>query len=52
MLRSLAAEASALTPALAQRGVVAPVQMEPHVKRFLELVEAVMGATKRPQKVE
>jgi predicted nucleotidyltransferase len=46
VLRSLAAEASALTPALAERGVEAPVQFEPHVGRYLDMIEAVMNATK------
>jgi len=45
VMRSLAAEASALTGALAVRGVVAPVQMEPHAQRYLDLVETVMNSS-------
>ncbi len=48
-LRTLAAEASALTSALAQRGVIAPVQIVTHAARYFDLVEAVMSATKRPE---
>jgi predicted nucleotidyltransferase len=44
VLRALAAEASALTGALAERGVIAPVRMEPHALNYLDLVEAVMGS--------
>lgn len=48
VLRSLAAEASALTPALADRGVIAPVQIEAPAARYLDLTAAVMAASPRP----
>ena len=46
-LRSLAAEASALAGTLADQGVVAPIGIEPYAQCYLDLIEAVMHATKR-----
>lgn len=47
VLRSLATEASMLSADLAHRGVVAPEIFVPHAHRFLDLVEAIMNASKR-----
>ena len=47
LLRTLAAEACALSERLAKKSVEPPVRFEPHARQYLDLVETVMLATTR-----